>query len=512
MKSKTGKAINPLSGSTDSNWIFDPSAFQNEAKKHSGDRHNVDLEMMQSGGSDSIHENFLKLQNKRENKMQISVPSNFIKQDIINRAQTSFSPKVSLDDDRFLYQAKKGHVSSMSGVVSREDHSNPLLFSINENLKKGYSARPSRNKRKVEEEIIDELFSNKRNPHKYSDISNLSAVRVKGEKKTKNRRRRSAFKGINPNQVFAELSRMRTNQQEKQEMQEKIVDKSCQITKKGKEDIEKMVKMHKTKTSMIYSEINSANTEDELADTVKALELKEGQVVDKRKLTFGFQMPRNLQQEGKVDLGEVQRRVLENSQLREEVARGLAVNFGENEEVNMSDFPKMQKKRKKKKTGSLRVIKTEKGKKKKKEKEKGIKKRKNSKRTLKSSKKKNESKKKIVKRKKKIPASTKTHLDKVISRYGVPLLAKKEQKGQSMTTVELGKSKMKKRESKGNLRKRKRNSILMNTTLETELTQDKKKKEKKKGRSNFRRVGLDFENEEREEKFEGKEENQTEKL
>jgi hypothetical protein len=467
-----------MSGSTDSNWIFDPSGIQNDSGKpyliEPTEKYNFMAEGMQSGGSDSIHENFSRLKGKQAGKsMNIMMPNSGGRQDIIHRAQMSVSPKMSYDGDRFLFQAKKGNISSMSGIVSREDNMNPLLFSINENLS---ANRRKPKKSKLEEEIIDELFSNKRDPTRYSNMSNLSAVRSQKPKKVKNRRRRSAFKGINPQQVFAELSQMRTEQRERKDLQSQIIDNSCQITKKGKEDIEKMVKLHKTKTSMIYSEINSANTEDELADTVKPLDFKEAdsesELLERRKLTFGMKVP--MRQFGRgLDMDQLQKEFLNNSQLREEIQKGILENFNESKvKMNQSEIPKMQtkkKKKKKKKTGSMRVIKTQKAKKKKPPKL--TSKRKNStKNNIKKSKKTNKTKGGQIKKKKNV--GSKPNLHKVISRYGIPLLTdagQSEKKVNSKSQVQMSKSRMKKRGSKVSIRNKKRHSVLMNTTLEAEL-------------------------------------------
>ena len=463
------RGFNNLGGSTDSNWIFDASAFQNDGNRLNSldptEKYNFNGDPMNSRGSDSIQENFIKLKNKNRktsNRMMISIPSNY--EGLDNKY--SVSPRMGNEEDKFPFGIKKGHVSALSGMVSREDNPSNLLFSINESIRKNVSARPRKKKtKKVEEEIIDDLFSNKREPGQFGDISNLSAIRRKKPPRKKMRKRRSAFKGINPNQIYQDLERMKTNQQEKLDLQSRIIDNSCQITKKGKADIEKMVKLHKTKTSMIYSEIDSANT-DELADTVKPLDFggNKDDVIDQRKLTFGFKMTNDLMKNGKLDMEEFQKQFLDNSQLRNEIKQGLDDNFQET--MNKSDMPKLKKKKKKKKTGSMRVVKVEKKTKKKKKVEKNnIKKRKNSKKNINKSKKNLKSKRKLLNKKKNYNVSSRANLDKVISRYGIPLLAKKETKAdKANTSKNVTNSKLS--ESKSRFTKKKRHSILDKSTSE----------------------------------------------
>ena len=454
-----------MSGSTDSNWIFDPSSIHNDdAKPYSGDpteKYNYLAEGMKSGGSDSIQENFSKLKNPKN--MEIRVPTRD-KHDIIHRNQMSMSPKLGSEADRYLFQAKRAYISSMSGIVSREDNMNPLLFSINENL----SAKRRKPKSKIEEEIIEELFTNKRDPNRYSNVSNLSAVRSKRPKKTRNRKRNAAFKGINPNQVAAEFERLKTNQRERDDMQSRMIEDSCQITKKGKEDIENMVKIHKTKTSMIYSEINSVDTEDELADTVKPLDFKDsdsqGEVLEKRKLTFGFKLP----PEGGEGWKE---QVLENRQLQAEIHRGIQEHFGPNAKMNRSEVIQQAPKKKKKKTGSMRIIKTEKTKKKKPPKL-SKKNQKNPTKQINKRSKKNLPTKKKMAKKKKTNLSSKKNLKKVISKYGIPLLEKEtgnHKKSVSSNELQMSKSRLKSRASKAYLGKKKKAQGLMNSTLETSI-------------------------------------------
>ena len=487
--------------STDSNWIFDASsAFPNDRTRQNSldptEKYNFLGEGITSGGSDSIHENFAKLKKKSrkksENKMMISIPS-YANQDVFAREKQSLSPRMG-SEEQLLFGVKRGNISAMSGMASREDNSSNLLFSINENLrrKKNLSMKPRKKTKKVEEEIIEEMFTNKRKPGEFGNISNLSAVRRKPpRKKQKMRRRRSAFKGINPNQIFHDLNRMRTNQQEKQEIQGRIIDRSCQITKKGKEEIEKMVK--NPKTSMIYSEIDSANSSDELADTVKPLDFKDSNLkaLDKRKITFGFKMTNNMFENGKLNMEEMQKKFMENSQLNEEIQRGIKENFGNEEsEMNKSDFPKLQtqRKKKKKKTGSMRVMKNVKSEKKKKKKTKPKTKNKKTKDVKKSAKRNGKSKKNLIEKKKNNKVQSRQNLDKVISRYGIPLLPRKESKNEKMVSSKIMSnsniSRIKKKESKVNFGKKKRNSILFNSTIEAALKQGKnsKKKEiKKKG-------------------------------
>jgi hypothetical protein len=475
-----------LAGSTDSNWIFDASAFQNDGNRLNSldptEKYNFNGEPMNSGGSDSIYENFAQLKKKnrkQSNKMAISIPNNYG----VFEDKYSVSPKMG--NDSFPFEVKQGHVSALSGMISREDNPANLLFSINESIRKNVSARPRKKKKKVEEEIIDELFSNKRNPDKFANISNLSAVRKKKPPRKKVRKRRSAFKGINPNQVYQEMARMKTNQREKQELQEKIIDNSCQITKKGKADIEKMVKFNKTKTSMIYSEIDSAHS-DELADTVKPLDFGGrggGDILDRRKLTFGMKFNNELMKDGQLDIEELQRKFLENSQLKEEIRNGINDNFGQ-EMMNKSDIPKLKKKKKKRKVGSMMNLKLEKkSKKKEKKKEtksgKNLKKRKNSKRNLKETKKKNKSKRKLNK-KKMSHASSRVNFDKVISRYGIPLISKKDV---TKDKDHNSKKRINKNESKVRFSKKKRNSILVNSGLNLK---GKPKKESKKGKKKIK--------------------------
>lgn len=409
--------------------------------KNSGDpteKYNFMADQLNSGGSDSIYENFAKLRQSRQ-----QAKGHYPELERLGSA----SPGVPSEDERLPFGKKRGHVSAMSGVISREDNASNLLFSINESLRKNLSARP-RSKKKVEEEIIEELFSKRRDPEKYSDMSNLSGLRRKRPPRKQVRKRRSAFKGVNPNQVYQDISRMKAKQQQRQDLHGRLIDDRCQITKKGRSEIEKLVSLHKTKQSMIYSEIDSAHSA-ELADTVKPLDFKD--VIErspgKRKLTFGMKLGSQMLANGKVDLEEVQRRVLANADVRREIEEGLREHFEENP-MNKSDLPRPKKREKKQKnTKSMKVIKTGK----KKEPRKKLKKKKASRSTLGGDKGKSgaPSKKKLpVKRK----AKSKKHMDRVLSRYGIPLLLDKEgaEKGEERGSAK----KLRRPEKKGPARKK----------------------------------------------------------
>ena len=481
--------------------------------------------------SASVKENFEKLKESSKTyentkKLNIAVPEDYIQHnqaknksifaaemfDQASPIHNQNSEGLTEDEYKFMFDLKnKGNISTLSGIMGNNHHSmidylkgnksSSRLRNVKSRLKRNKSvkSRPQRaNKSQIEEEIMEELFANKRKKGQFGDISNLSAI-MKKKKRAKRKSRKSVLDlvDINLDEMKREMEKLKTHQTDKLKAQEDLINRSCQITKKGKSNIERMIQ--KNKNSMIYSEIESEN-EEEWFDTVKPLEslplAKES--IDKRKFTFGMRMNKNLMQNGLLDLNLVQQRCLEDKDFMKNIQNGICENYEEDfdpdEALMKAKLPRKQSKKikpsvsflespskmKNKKRNSI-IIRTNQTKLPPKKSRKGITSKKNlnkiknsriSHKTrdsnkLKAKKKKTKSSKKIArnaikdKLKKDHKPKSMRRIDVVISRYGIPLLKTKEpEKKKSVQAV-------KPKKSKKNLKiRKKRNSFMeMNSTL-----------------------------------------------